>query len=170
MERREIWKKLGIILILPWNCTQIDNITTKRREPIVRTELNTGDLDILIRTLIGEARGEGLEGQIAVAHVIINRTNNPQWTRDNTIAMTCLRRRQFSCWNIDDPNFKRIKNEDVGSEYYKQALLAANRALDGSDTTKGSLHYHAKQITPNWAKGKDPVLKLGNHYFYNDVD
>ena len=41
--------------------------------------MQKNDLDILARTLYGEARGEGTEGMEAVANVIMNRYRKPKW-------------------------------------------------------------------------------------------
>ena len=58
---------------------------------------NHYDIDIVARTLFGEARGEGPLGMRAVAHVIRNRVRDKRW-RD-TYAEVCLRSKQFSAWN-----------------------------------------------------------------------
>ena len=133
-------------------------------------KVNSGDLDIAIRTIIGEARGEELEGQRAVAHVIINRTRHPQFRKDNTVAMTCLRYKQFSCWNLGDPNFERIQNESIVSKYYRKALLAFNMAMEDDDITNGATHYHTTGVAPRWSVGKTPCATFGTHVFFKDID
>ena len=65
------------------------------------------DLDILARTLWGEARGESLAGQIAVAWTIRNRVNDgnaKSWWGEGYVGV-CQKPYQFSCWNKNDPNF-----------------------------------------------------------------
>ena len=65
------------------------------------------DRDILARTLWGEARGESLAGQIAVAWTIRNRVNDGKdksWWGEG-YAGVCQKPYQFSCWNRNDPNF-----------------------------------------------------------------
>ena len=68
------------------------------------------EVDVLARTIWGEARGEGKEGMEAVASVILNRTEiakrlDGYWW-GNTIIQVCQKPYQFSCWNKLDPNFK----------------------------------------------------------------
>lgn len=65
--------------------------------------LTAGDIDILARTIYGEARGEPWEGKIAVAWVVRNRAERGGWWGD-TIREVCLKPWQFSCWNETDPN------------------------------------------------------------------
>ena len=68
---------------------------------------NLVDIDTLARTIYGEARGESRQGKIAVACVILNRVKRKKmcgWREINgykvaTVAATCLKPWQFSCWN-----------------------------------------------------------------------
>jgi len=65
------------------------------------------DRDILARTLWGEARGESLAGQIAVAWTIRNRVNDgnaKSWWGEGYTGV-CQKPYQFSCWNSTDPNY-----------------------------------------------------------------
>ena len=73
------------------------------------------DLDILARTLYGEARGEyGTSGPaafIAIGNVIMNRFQRGG-PYGKTITEVCLKARQFSCWNSNDPNRPLIQQEE----------------------------------------------------------
>ena len=66
------------------------------------------DIDILARTIYGEARGETDEGKRAVGLCILNRYRSNKWFAGNTIAETCQKPWQFSCWNKKDPNCEKI--------------------------------------------------------------
>lgn len=138
------------------------------------------DLDILARTIYGEARGEDLSGMEAVACVIMNRYKARKWytgyivqngQKIPNVAETCLKRFQFSCWNKNDPNLPKIKNVTTKDALFRQCLAVAKRALNGKliDFTNGATYYHTKQIKPVWAKGQTPCFALGNHLFYRDV-
>ena len=59
-----------------------------------------------IRTIWGEARGEGEPGMTAVAHVLLNRLKDGRW--GTALGSVCLAPYQFSCWNIGDPNRARM--------------------------------------------------------------
>lgn len=138
------------------------------------------DVDILARTLYGEARGEGIEGMEAVACVIINRYNAKKWftgyiyengQKVPSIAQTCLKKFQFSCWNKNDPNFPALKKITVDDKIFRECLLIAQKAIEGKleDFTNGALFYHTRQIKPQWARKKTPCYEVKNHLFYNDV-
>ena len=125
------------------------------------------DVDVVARTVYGEARGESQEGRIAVAKVIVNR-----WRHSGgSLESVCKKPKQFSCWNVDDPNYPIIKDVTYADQVFLQCLSAVAVALDlkAADPTKGSRHYHAPRVSPYWAVGHTPVVEIGGHVFYNDV-
>ena len=138
------------------------------------------DEDILARTIFGEARGEGFEGMEAVACVIMNRFKAKKWftgyvvingQKIPSVAQTCLKRFQFSCWNKNDANYEILQKVGIQNRIFCECLTIARRALSGqlTDFTNGALYYHTKQIKPKWAIGKSPCYSVKNHLFYNDI-
>lgn len=129
--------------------------------------------DVLTRTLWGEARGEGAEGLRAVAHVIMNRVklarvHGGSWWGNDIIGV-CQKPFQFSCWNRNDPNFKRVIAVDAHNPEFRLASSIARRVMDGSDTfdtTHGATHYHRFDLTPRWARGQVATIRIGAHVFY----
>lgn len=133
------------------------------------------DIDILARTLYGEARGEGLAGQQAVANVVINRTalahKHPHFG-NGTIESACKAPWQFSCWNSNDPNVSIIENITVSDPVFAQCLQVAFDAANGlfEDNTGGATYYFAKgSPEPKWAVDKIPCASIGRHIFYKDI-
>lgn len=137
-------------------------------------QINEHDLDILARTIWGEARGEGYAGMQAVANVVINRfelaQKSPAKARQfgATIRDVCLKRKQFSAWNKNDPNYKRVIAVDETDRQYVTALYLAERAINGTlpDITGGADHYHTQFIAPSWSRGQTAVASVGNHKFF----
>ncbi|MCB9996602.1 MAG: cell wall hydrolase [Rhodospirillales bacterium] len=125
------------------------------------------EIDVLARTIWGEARGEGSAGMQAVANVVLNRARRGGWWGDDVIAV-CQKPYQFSCWNKDDPNYRRLQRVDTNDLYFATAKRMARRAVYGAlpDITEGADHYHAAGITPLWSAGERPVAVIGNHIFY----
>jgi spore germination cell wall hydrolase CwlJ-like protein len=110
------------------------------------------DRDILARTLWGEARGEGLAGQIAVAWTIRNRVNDGKaksWWGEG-YAGVCLKPYQFSCWNKNDPNYPYLSGaKPIPLKQFAQAQRAADLVISGQepDITRGDpllRHHHAE--------------------------
>jgi spore germination cell wall hydrolase CwlJ-like protein len=132
----------------------------------------TRDVDILARTIWGEARGEGKLGREGIAAVVLNRLKRGQPDRFGaTIADVCLTPQQFSCWNSDDPNLAKLKRVDETDRHFRACIEIAERAVKGVllDLTKGSDHYHTISVSPEWAKEKQPAVVIGVHKFYNNI-
>lgn len=134
------------------------------------------DADVLARTIYGEARGENLDGQEAIASVVLNRLRFSKekggWWWGNTIAQICKKSWQFSCWNKNDVNRRKIAAVTLKNESFKVAKRIALRALAGliKDKTGGATHYHTKNVRPSWSIGKIPTAEIGSHFFYNDIE
>lgn len=137
------------------------------------------DIDILARTIYGEARSEGEEGMEAVACVVINRYKSHKWysgyvlkggAKIPSIAHTCLKRMQFSCWNKNDPNLPKIRRVTPENKIFKKCLEIASAAVCGNlkDFTGGAVYYHTKDIKPEWAVEKIPCYEVNNHIFYRE--
>lgn len=130
------------------------------------------DFDIMARTLWGEARGEGLKGMRAVAHVIMNRFRDERWP--DTIAKVCQQRFQFSCWNINQP--ARAGCEAVGMPalidlgcYPVAVAVACGHDREG-DLTGSANHYLTNELMmseacPSWAKEEWITEVIGRHTF-----
>lgn len=136
------------------------------------SKVTLNDLIVGAKTVYGEARGESAEGRVAVACVIRNRFKR-KWRRAGSVAEVCLAPWQFSCWNRDDPNSRILVEETfdcLGTDFY--GCLDSMRYVlihDGFDPTNGATHYHHRSIRPNWSVGKEPCYKVGNHWFYNNI-
>ncbi|MCK5295497.1 MAG: cell wall hydrolase [Alphaproteobacteria bacterium] len=133
-------------------------------------------VDVLARTIYGEARGEGLVGMEAVALVIINRVKKAEsrggrYWWGSTVEEVCLKSWQFSCWNHNDPNRKKLEKIDSSNPVFCTCERIARRAIARmiEDKTFGATHYHNKYVYPFWAQGLIPCAEIKNHLFYNDV-
>ncbi|OPZ78330.1 MAG: Cell Wall Hydrolase [Alphaproteobacteria bacterium ADurb.Bin438] len=127
------------------------------------TKTTNEDIDILTRTLYGEARGESDAGVQAVANVIKNRAGLTK-----SIKSVCLKPYQFSCWNEGDPNKSIITNLSVQDTTYQRCFNIAKRVVNGSltDNTNGANHYHTSNIKPYWADDTKITAIIGHHIFY----
>lgn len=140
------------------------------------------DATVLARTVWGEARSQGTEGMQAVCNVIQNRAATPGWW-GGALRDVCLNHvveksgrvvYQFSCWNPDDPQHRRMRAESIDDASYPVADSLALRAVSGRlpDITHGADHYYAEYIpTPRWAIGKTPTFVCGKpgsrHFFFH---
>jgi spore germination cell wall hydrolase CwlJ-like protein len=151
----------------------LHNVTTPKT---ARTKMT--DEHILALTIWGEARNHGVDGMRAIAHVIMNRlvANRPSLGGD-TLKGVVTKRKQFSCWNPNDPNHAAmldIDNLDEGSpdyEAWQEAKKIAHDVLSGKDRdpTNKALYYHTTGVHPAWATGIKAIGQYANHLFYRKV-
>lgn len=124
------------------------------------------DIDILARTIYGEARGEPELGKKAIACVVMNRYKAHRYFSGATIAETCQKRKQFSCWNAGDPNRKVIENATATELAEYRNIAEKFISGEEKDFLCGACHYHAVGHPAYWAEGKTPDFQIGNHLFY----
>ena len=120
------------------------------------------DRETAIQTILLEARGESLEGQIAVGEVIRTRSRE----RNKTVQAVCFERLQFSCWN--DKTVARKALIGITGEEYQEASKAWELS-EGSNLTMGANHYLNKRKVkklPKWAKVSLETVTISNHTFY----
>jgi len=138
--------------------------------------MNERDLDVLSRTLYGEASNQDWSGLIAVAFVIMNRAKRPNRFGQGVIGV-CLRPKQFSCWNDNDPNRIRLMRVTCETPAFVRCIAAAASVLSNSvtDITGGSDHYHTVQAPANtgnwppaWARQMTRTVTIGDHVFYRE--
>lgn len=134
------------------------------------------DADILARTIYGEARGESISGQEAIASVVLNRVafakRKGRYWWGNNVAEVCKAPKQFSCWNENDANCRLLQKVDETNISFCICKRIALRALSGvlEDMTNNATHYHTLKVRPKWAYGKIPCAEIGHHAFYNDIE
>ena len=108
-----------------------------------------------------EARGESLEGQLAVADVVLNRADSEQYPDD--WCEVVKQKAQFSF--VQNRQFPQIRD----MESWEKAKAVARIAIDGADEiVRGDvLWYHADYVKPVWRHNLSEVTKVGVHIFYN---
>lgn len=130
------------------------------------------DLEIAARTVWCEARGEASLGRMAVAWTLINRLRAHKWYSGQTLAETCLKASQYSCWNTNDSNRIAVAKCTDQDPILIECRSDVQSAFDGNsiDPSHGATHYYNPSIVqPSWAKGLTPIVSIGNHTFFNNV-
>ena len=134
--------------------------------PVPRVDLSQS-LDCLALNIYHEARGEPLDGQVAVAQVVMNRVGDPEFP-----GQVCAVVRQGGEWPKDRCQFswwcdgRDDLPEDLAAWTGSKDL--ARRILAGSvdDPTSGALWYHADHVSPDWGMDISRQAKIGRHIFY----
>lgn len=145
--------------------------------PATSTSAAPVDVDTLARTMWGEARNQGPAGLRAVGQTVLNRVDaGSWWGRD--VQQVCLKPMQYSCWNSGDPNRSQVLSVTSQDAIFAQALEIARDLLvqpDAdrmrTDDTNGATHYFAENLVPvpDWARGRTPCARIGQHVFYRGI-
>ena len=122
-------------------------------------ELNEEQFQCLASAVYFESRGEPLDGQLAVAEVILNRVKSGRFR--STICDVVKQPSQFSF--VRRGVIPQPKRETAA---WQRAVAIAHIALnDLADVTgENSLFFHATYVNPGW--GRPRIAKIGNHIFY----
>lgn len=106
-----------------------------------------------------ESKGEPLEGQLAVAEVILNRTKSGRFP--TSVCGVLTQRGQFSFVRNG-----RLPQPPASARAWKTALAVAQVARDDAWDSRVSdaLFFHARYVQPGWRKAR--VGSVGNHIFY----
>jgi spore germination cell wall hydrolase CwlJ-like protein len=114
----------------------------------------------MVRNLHHEARGENSKGMVAVANVVMNRANHPNFPQ--TVCGVIYERFQFS-WVGNVKPVAVSRADDTAKLIAYEAVV--NKSL--KDNTGGALFFHATYSRFSWNTSKVIVTrKVGDHIFY----
>ena len=118
-----------------------------------------GDMKCLAGAVYFESKGESLEGQLAVARVIINRVKSGRFA--NSLCGVVYQPGQFSF--VRGRGMPAIP---MASQGWRSAVAIAQIAMQDSWDSKaeGALFFHARRVSPSW--GKRQLAAIDNHIFY----
>ena len=116
------------------------------------------EADCLAKAVYFESKGEPLNGQLAVAEVVMNRAKSGRFA--STLCGVVKQPSQFSF--VRGGGFPPV----VDQAMWRQAVGVAQVAMSGlwESTAPNALFFHARRVSPNW--GKKHVATVGNHIFY----
>jgi len=126
------------------------------------TRTDDAEQDCLANAVYFEARGEPVEGQLAVAEVVLNRTRSGRYPA--TICEVVTQPWQFS--------FVRrgvIPAADRGSQAWRRAVAISRiaQAQERRLLPQNVLWYHADYVSPSWGRRLARNTKIGLHIFYS---
>lgn len=163
-----VWMPGEIVQPLPVETSEDDASDAARAEfaslaAAVDAHHGTDDLGEELRCLATgvyfESKGEPLAGQLAVADVIINRSQSGRFP--GSVCSVLTQRGQFSFVRGG-----KLPSVNPGSKAWKTAVAVARvaQAEAWESPTDGALFFHARYVSPRWRLSK--VGSVGNHIFY----
>ncbi|MFQ3665625.1 MAG: cell wall hydrolase, partial [Sphingomonadaceae bacterium] len=110
------------------------------------------------RSIYWEAKGETLEGQLAVAEVILNRVEDRRFGENVCAVVTAPG--QFSF--VRGGEIPAPRNRAAYATARAIALIAMEEHW--SPVVGEATHFHARYVNPGWRLKR--VAQVGNHIFY----
>jgi len=112
------------------------------------------NIRLLAHLIHGEARGEPYNGMVAVAAVVLNRIDSPNFP--STIPGVVYQKGAFTA--VDDGQINLAPNQT--------SYNAARDALNGWDPTGGALYYfNPNTATNKWIWSRPQTVVIGKHRF-----
>ena len=110
-----------------------------------------------------EARGESLDGQLAVARVVMNRAASGKYPPD-----WCSVVKQPWQFSFVNPRTGYMPSVDEASASWRKALGVTRLAVANAvpSLSNDVLWYHADYVAPSWGRRLTRVEKIGAHIFY----
>jgi spore germination cell wall hydrolase CwlJ-like protein len=121
-----------------------------------------GDADwqCLAQAIYFESRGEPLDGQVAVAEVVLNRVDSRSYPR--TVCGVTHQGCQFSyvCDGRSDTMNSALPRQRA--EKIASLMLAGRKRT----ITDGATHFHTRAVRPDWSRRFTRTAYIGHHLFY----
>jgi hypothetical protein len=116
----------------------------------------------LAKAVYFEARSESLEGQLAVAEVVLNRSVSGVYPP--SICGVVTQPAQFSFVRAG-----RMPEPKTASDAWHKALAIADIAAKklSPQLSRDVLWYHATYVAPSWGRAKTRAARIGTHIFYS---
>ena len=139
-----------------------------RAMDVLGDEVETAEGHCLTQAIYFEARSEPVEGQLAVAQVVLNRTKNPRFP--NTICGVVFQNEQmrnrcqfsFACDGLSDNPY----NPEAWDLAKRISYIALSERWE--DITHSATYYHANYVRPYWVAAFEATAQHGSHIFYRD--
>ena len=110
-----------------------------------------------------EARNQPLDGQLAVASVILNRTRVPERWGDDPCEVVIPGQFSFLAKDGSYPPIDEPEAWAIAVEMAREALERGPSPVVGQAD-----HYHTPAVQPIWDVGMEQVIQIDDHIFFVD--
>jgi spore germination cell wall hydrolase CwlJ-like protein len=126
------------------------------------TKSSSEEQECLAAAVYFEARGEPVEGQLAVAQVVLNRAASGRFP-----TSTCGVVKQPAQFSFVRKG--RIPPIAKATEAWRKAVAISQVAVEhlAQQISSSVLWYHANYVSPEWGRRLTRVAQIGAHIFYS---
>lgn len=136
---------------------QIKNKKEKTKEEN-SIKISSKEKDLFARLVQAEAKGEPFKGKVAVATVVLNRLESPEFP--DTITGV-IQQKVSDCYA-----FSPVQNGEIKKPASQDAKKAVESALKRKDRLHDSVYFYNPEIaTDTWIRTRHVVTTIGNHVF-----
>ena len=175
IKEENLWKPLKTIDVqkqnnepkmeIPNKTKESETPSTVTKEEKPKKELETPavsisneEKDLMARLVEAEAKGEPYEGKLAVATVVLNRVDSPQFP--DTVTGV-IKQVVGHCYA-----FTPVQNGEINNQASDESKRAVEEALTRKDRLNNSLYFYNPEIaTDDWIESRTVVKTIGNHVF-----
>jgi len=126
------------------------------------------DQRCLAEAMYYEARGEGRQGQEAIAEVVFHRMHTSGYPRSICGVVYEGAAHKHGCQFSFACDGELEQSKSPGA--WSQARVLAAKIMAGlvrlNDITNDAISFHAADIQPEWADRLERTIQIGNHVFY----
>jgi N-acetylmuramoyl-L-alanine amidase len=121
--------------------------------------ISAADKDLMARMVHAEAKGESYAGKVAVATVILNRVDHPEFP--NTVKGVIYERTSNGGYA-----FSPVQNGAINQPADASSKRAVNEAIAFRGQGKGSIYFYNPSKSSNkWILSREVTTVIGNHRF-----
>nr|WP_210340149.1 cell wall hydrolase [Microvirga splendida] len=153
----------GDVTILP----KSDDPDRPRYADLIDPDNTSKEQRCLAEAVYFEARSEPVEGQAAVAQVVLNRVKSGLYPSSICGVVYQNRHRHLACQFTFACEGKALRIRDT--ESWDRARQVASAVLEGRTylaDVGGATHYHADYVRPSWSRRLKKMDVIGRHIFY----
>lgn len=155
-------KSLKPIIKIPAETTNTERtqtVTENKETPSEPTiSITTAEKDIFARLVEAEAKGEPYEGKVAVAEVVLNRVESPEFPDTVTGVVTEVVGDSYA--------FSPVQNGEINKPASEEAKQAVDEAITNDNRlNEATFFYNPEIATDDWIRSREVVTTIGDHVF-----
>ena len=127
-----------------------------------------GQVQCLQEAIYHESRGEDIYGQFAVAEVILNRVDLPNYPADVCGVVHQNAHRRNACQFSYACNGRSRAMTETGARRLAGSIAQIMISGAPRELTDGATHFHTTAVRPRWSRSFQRTAQFGSHLFYRE--
>ncbi|WP_026565159.1 cell wall hydrolase [Bacillus sp. UNC41MFS5] len=135
-----------------------DKKTPKKEKEKPAVTISNKEKDLFARLVNAEAKGESFQGKVAVATVVLNRVDSPDFPDTVTGVINQVVGGTYA--------FSPVQNGEINKPASDESKRAVEKALTRKDRLNDSVFFYNPEIAEDqWIRTRPVVKTIGDHVF-----